>query len=489
MKKLKLKRYALVVLGILVTALLFIFGHNGHDATGVAMATATAVSLTPEEKEGFSEQEQKVLSAMKKMVNQLYEDARKGLITDAVLKQALADMKDGLSKDEIKSLKDEIKKLEDAAKEQGKVLANLKEFAAPDEVLSFEKAYEDNLKELQRIREAGTGFKTFYFGDYDPKKVTGDEDASAEKQSKNYITGIKTLFRAKSAGITSIGNSTASSPSSVTNPYSPFPQQLPEIVAVRRNPNFALNYVDVGSTNSAVLTWTEEGNSEGDAAVIAEGAAKPLQDKKFIDRISKAKKIAGHIVITEEMEVDTPRLATAVRRLFEQNVMRKYDDQVYADIIAVAPGYTLTALDNQIDNADNYAAIGAAIAQVESLNGMVDLIAINPADKWNMRLQKGSDGHYVAPPFTVGNNTYDGIKVVVTNKVAAGNFLVGEAKTYKVDEYKSYSLRIGWQNDDLVKNQFTAVGEVRFHSYIATNDLVAWCYASFDTVKQAIEKP
>lgn len=481
-KLLKINRWMLLALVAMVTALLYLFG--GHEPhAGEILAEAAVVTLTEEEKAGFSEGEQKMLLAVKKLMAVKTKEATTGLISSAELQQTIKEMKDGLTSQEIKALKDEIEKAEGILKTQGAALRALQEGGGQvDKGLSFEEAWENSLEAIKEIRAEGKGIKKFYFGE-----VKADKDKNGKEKEKKYVDGINRMF--KVAGITSIANSTASSPTQITNPYSPFPQQLPEIIGVRRNPNFATNYVDVGATNAAVLTWTEEGNSEGDAAITTEGNVKPLQDKKFVDRISKYKKMAGHIVVTEEMEEDTPRLATAVRRLFEENVMRKYDDQVWADIVAVAPGYTSTALDDQIDNADDYAAIGAAFCQLENLNAYPDTICINPSDKWRMRLQKGTDGHYVTPPFTVGQSSYDGVRVVVSNKVAAGNFLVAEMNKYKVDIYKSFSLRVGWQNDDLVKNQFTIVGEIKFHSYVATNDLVAFCYAQFATVKAAIEKP
>lgn len=487
LKFLKINRYAIMALVAIVSVLLFVFGGH-HEAAGQTLAVtgAGAVVLTDEEKKDMSEDEQKMLLSVKKMVTVYGDEWKKGLINSDAVKGLLKDLKDGLDKTELKKLEDEIAKLENALKEQGKEMTNLKSAATAEDGFSFEEAWDANVEVIKDIRAAGVGFKRFYFGE-----VKAEKDSKGQEKAKKHVDGITKLFKAtKAAGVTSVANSTASSPANVTNPYSPFPYQNPNIVFVRRNPNLALNFVDRGTTNSAVITWTEEGNSEGDAAIVAEGGLKPLQDKKFVDRISKAKKVAGHIILTEEMEDDTPRIATAVRRLFEENVMRKYDDLVYADIIAASPGYVSTALDDQIDNADDYAAIGAAICQLTTLNATADLIVMNPADRWRMKLTKSTgDGQYLLPPFSVGDQSFDGISVAVSNKVAAGYFLVGESKTYKVDEYKPFSLRAGWQNDDLVKNQMTIVGEIRFHSYIATNDLPAWCYASYAAVKAQIEKP
>ncbi len=483
LKFLKANRWWIVAGIAIISLLLFLVGgHQPH--AGEIIAETAVITLTEEEKTGMSEAEQKMLLATKKLIDVQVRSFKTGNVGKEEVERMIKEIKDGLTTGEIKLLKDEITRLEGIVKTHGNDINAFKEGGGSknDNGTSFEEAWEANLETIKEIRAAGVGFKRFYFGSVKP-----DVDKSGKEKEKKYVDGINRMF--KVAGVTSVGNSTASSPSSVTNPYSPFPQQLPEIIGVRRNPTFATNYVDVGSTNSAVITWTEEGNSEGDAAITAEGNLKPLQDKKFVDRLSKAKKMAGYFVLTEEMENDVPRVATSVRRLFEENVMRKYDDTVWADIIAVAPGYTSTALDDQVDNADDYAAIGAAFSQLESLNAYPDTICINPSDSWRMRLQKGTDGHYVLPPFVVGDKSFDAVRVVKSNKVAAGNFMVAEMSKYKVDIYKSFSLRVGYQNDDIVRNQVTVVGEIRFHSYVATNDLVGFCYASYATVKAAIEKP
>lgn len=480
----KNKHLMLRVMCAVVAALLFVFGGDSAEA-GTTVAMAAAVALTDEEKSTFNEQEQKMILAVKKLVAQSTEDAKKGTITSEEAKGIINDVTKGLRESELKALSDQIEALktvnetqETRLKAQGTALKALQEGGGPLDILSLEKALTDNMSDLKKFRAQKSGAKNFYFGDYEP---TPDEKGSV-------VTGIKSMFTKDPVNMT-VANTTSSSPTSVTNPYSPYPTQVPNITFLRRSQNLALNFVDVGSTNSSVMTWTEEVGQEGSIAVVAEGALKPQVSFTFQDKITKAKKAAGWIKITEEMENNIPRIVTAIRRLFQEKVMRAYDDLIYTDIITAAPGYAYTGLDDAIENADNYGAIAAAIAQIESLNYNPDLLVLNPADRWKMRLQKGTDGHYVLPPFEVNGQSFDGLRVIISNKVAVGNFLVGESNTWKVDEYKPYSLTIGWVNDDLIRNQYTAVGEVWFHSYIATADLAGWVYASFATVKAAIETP
>jgi hypothetical protein len=77
-------------------------------------------------------------------------------------------------------------------------------------------------------------------------------------------------------------------------------------------------------------------------------------------------------------------------------------------------------------------------------------------------------------------------KLVTANKVAANYALSGDLKQFKVDIYKDFTLRVGWINDDFIKNQFVIVGELRYHAYISDNRKKAIVYDNLDTIIAAI---
>lgn len=288
--------------------------------------------------------------------------------------------------------------------------------------------------------------------------------------------------------VTSISGNT-SVPSVPANPYFPLPTDTGEFVDIQLPKLFILGIIDNGETTSPALLWIEQGASVFGAAIVSEGGIKPFTTKKAVRRVSQYSKIAAIITITEELERDLPKLATEFKRLFTDEVMRTQHAQILTDILAIAPGYVNTALNGLIPTPDNYGAIGAAVAQIEALNFEPDFLAVNPNDFWRMNLTKDTVGHYNIPPFVtidMGNMRYAQLNLVVSPFIAAGYFLVGQAKTYKVDNYEDYTLRIGYINDDFAKNQYSAVGEVKYHSYIATNRVNAWCYAQFDAVKALI---
>lgn len=317
------------------------------------------------------------------------------------------------------------------------------------------------------------------------KDFEGDALKALQKIKENKTGFIE--IHIKDAATMTISGSTSSSPTDVTNPYKPL-IDTSDVVEIRQQKEFVFQLVDLGSTNEPVLIWTEEVGGEGDIELVTEGNLKPLQDFDFQDYISKYKKAAGYISLTDELITDLPRLTTAIKRLFKKKVMRQYHDFILADMIAVAPTYVATSLDDTIANPDNYAAIGAATVQMNDSNAYPDTLVMNHADVWAMRLQKDNTGQYIIPPLTAENGTsIAGYRVFTSGKIAVGKFLLVESGVYEVDEYEGYTVRMGYVNDDLIKNKFSMVGELKYHSKIPTNEKVALFYGDFAVIKAALD--
>jgi hypothetical protein len=354
---------------------------------------------------------------------------------------------------------------------------------------------EDALKlqgtELLKLQEAPKGV-TRSIEDFIEKDIFPQIPGLREKGQGNIaITGTQL----KAAGITSIGgNSIATmAGSALTSPYLPglggTDLELFEIV---RNPNWIINKVDLGRTNQVRLAWINEttvvGTDDVAGSNIAESGTKTLVQHKFQVEYSIAKKAAAYLQLTEEFDTDAPGLATAVRRMLEGDVMRAFDDAIQAAVIAAARPYEITGLTHLVDQANKYDALGAELAQVEYYNYVANTVAINPVTKWDMYESKNAvitsgPRDYIYPwwfPQEISP------KLVTANKVAANYALSGDLKQYKVDIYKDFTLRVGWINDDFIKNQFVIVGELRYHAYISDNRKKAIVYDNLDTIIAAI---
>ncbi len=260
------------------------------------------------------------------------------------------------------------------------------------------------------------------------------------------------------------------------------------VYAIERGLPFILNFVSVGNTNASALIWFDEVQKEGDFAITAEGALKPLVQYLFERRTASYRKAAGYSVITEEFDNDFPRLVSTIKQLMAIDVRNKMNDLILTDMLTQASAYAYNGLDGQIDNADDYAAIGAAIAQLSNFYYTPNVLVLNPADAWRMKLTKGTTGYYVMPPFQWNGKTYEFGTVIVDPRVTAGNFFIGDGSVYHVDLKGEIIVRMGYANDDFIRNQYTLVVEQYFYNYISNARKAGFIYANFDVVKADIEK-
>lgn len=293
------------------------------------------------------------------------------------------------------------------------------------------------------------------------------------------------ILEVKAASVTSIAGPNGSITNSITTGTA-LRLGDGEVFEIVRGPEFVLSFVNVGSTDSPMLIWFDEVPKEGDFVITAEGELKPKLQYIFDRKSSDYKKAAGFSVLTDEFMNDLPRLVTTIRRLLQIDCRLDMNDQIWADLIAAAPTYVYTGLNGQIANPDDYAAIGAAISQVQSLFFTPNVLALNPADLWRVRLLKDNNGRYQLPPFTFNGQSYEFGKVVVDPRVALGKFLVGDGTMFNVDLKGSLIIRIGYANDDLIRNQQSVVVEQYFYDYISTNRRGGLVYGDFAAIKALI---
>lgn len=334
---------------------------------------------------------------------------------------------------------------------------------------------EEQLPKIKELRAAGAGFY----------------EISSEDLVKAGVRNFSSRSKAASANLVTpsgtVGGTNGSVVDTVSPPGSPYLPGLGgsdlELFEIVRNPNFIITRVNVGTTNQSRLAWINEVDYQGTPdANVAEAGTKPLTQHKFQVEFSTAKKAAAYIILSEEFEADVPGLATAVRRMLTMDVMRTFDDAIQTAVIAAARPYEITGLDALVPFTTLFDALGALLAQVGFYNFIPNTIALNPVTSWQMMMDKDADGRYLNPPFMDRINRL----LVEATKVAVGFGLAGDLSQYRVDMYKQFTLRVGWINDQLIKNEFCIVGELRYHNYISDARKKAIVYNQLKAVQQKI---
>lgn len=256
--------------------------------------------------------------------------------------------------------------------------------------------------------------------------------------------------------------------------------------------------------------WEEEGDTEGAFAIVAQGALKPMTSYELVKNISTAQKVAGKYVVTEEFAKWRKNAYNIIQRLARNKMMRDFAAILTTDLLNDAAAYVSSALDEQYasDKVTDFHAIAAVAAQIEALDFFPDLLILNPQDKWRIGMSQDTTGQfYLTIPITspTGQTTMMGFNVRTSNRVAVGNFILGESGLWEI-EMEAVQLRVGYGltitggtdngggnvtnvSGDFDNNRFRVILETYFHDYIASNNEGSFVYANFETVKEAVTQP
>jgi Phage capsid family len=193
-----------------------------------------------------------------------------------------------------------------------------------------------------------------------------------------------------------------------------------------------LDLITVGNTNVAYSEYAQVIAETNNAAVVAEGALKPLSDLTTGTAESKAYTYADGFVVTNQTLADDGALVAFMESRIRQHVRGVIEQKLFN---GTGAGTEPTGIMNttgtlaQAFDTDVVTTLARALEKFQTNNGDADVQAIvmNPADIWSLRLLKGSDGHYL-----LGNPLQQGIvptpwgaPLVPSSKLTVGSALVG----------------------------------------------------------------
>lgn len=279
-----------------------------------------------------------------------------------------------------------------------------------------------------------------------------------------------------------------------------------EINDIRLTMPFIEDFSNTGSTNKPVYTYVDYVPGEGDVDFIAEGGEKAQLDLNIEVRTASPVKAAGYEILTEESITDIPRLESTARGyLFRKYLLKRQNGILFGDGLQQNPlGVTKIAaafnpatwVAEKIVKPNLHDAVIAVANQIYTTPSYTDDVEfypnvcfINPGDFAGLRLTKDNNGQYLFPSFTLfGEKTIDGIRIVAKSKIPAGKILMGDFMKLNIIDYVAYSVRIGWINDQFIKNLFTMLGEGRFYVYVKELEKRAFVYDDIANVIAGIEK-
>lgn len=270
-----------------------------------------------------------------------------------------------------------------------------------------------------------------------------------------------------------------------------------------RGQEYILNYISIGNTSRATIAYVDKSPTEGTMAITAEGALKPLISVSYVIRYSQARKMAGRTKISEEALDDLPFIMSAIRNELAYQHGIGVQGDIFTVVSAFAPAFVAGSLAASTTNPTNYDAIRAAIYAIKIASKgkyIPNAVLVASSDVYAMGATKDTTNQYVFPPFAMPDGTtISGVKIVEVADgvtVPAGTFIVGDWKKLHLENYKSFTVRIGQGIQgsatasaivsDFESNMYTLIGESRYHLWIYENEKTAFIKTTFAAVKTAI---
>ncbi|MTW11424.1 phage major capsid protein [Pseudoduganella eburnea] len=192
-------------------------------------------------------------------------------------------------------------------------------------------------------------------------------------------------------------------------------------------------------TTSNAIDWVRENVFTNGAAETTEGTAMPQSSITFSPGTMPVSTVAHWIKISRQLAMDNAALAAYINRRMVYGVNLRVENQLIAGngvspnisglTVAgnfVAHGYTAASL-NALGLANNrFDVIGKMIGDCAASDNPAEVIILNTADWWTLRLAKDNTGRYLLgdPGANVVPMLF-GLPVVASTAMAAGKVWVG----------------------------------------------------------------
>lgn len=249
-------------------------------------------------------------------------------------------------------------------------------------------------------------------------------------------------------------------------------ERRPGIIEIPLRPLSIRDILPSRSTDAAAIEYVRESGFTNNAAMVAEGAAKPYSDIDFALQTVSVRTTAHLMKASVQILADAPGLASfAIRR--GQGGLRIVEENQL--LTGNGTGQNLTGL---IPAATTFAHAGIpggnastqvdrirwAALQVRKSFYAADTVVLNPHDWALIELLKDTQGAYLFSAFTQGApRRLWGLNVVESDALAQGAFMVGNfSLAAEIADRQGITVDISTENvDDFEKNMVSVRVESR----------------------------
>jgi HK97 family phage major capsid protein len=237
----------------------------------------------------------------------------------------------------------------------------------------------------------------------------------------------------------------------------------------------AVRWGTIGAGRDSI-SWWEEATRTDSAEVVTENAAPSAGSAKTWTKQSMdIKMIKDFTKVSKSALEDFEYINSEVSDLMNNGIPRELEDQLIdgtgltkylKGITQYCKTFASPANFTKVPDANDGDVLAAAILQcmngntsdTEKKGYMPNLILLNPGSKVDMRLVKNSLGDYIKHPMvSMDGNNFDGVKIVTSLDLAAGEFIVGDFNQAKAYMKRNMRISFHYENEDDVLNDLVLV--------------------------------
>lgn len=242
-----------------------------------------------------------------------------------------------------------------------------------------------------------------------------------------------------------------------------------------------------GTTLSNAISYVYEYALTDSTDVTTEGSEYKQSDFDLKLATATVRKITAYILLSEEMLDDVAGLTSYISSRLPSKLKLKEDYELLygpgtgihlSGITTNATAYVDNLADDDISRID---VLVDACRQMRDDEYQATAMVIHPTDATLIKLTKDDNGNYIHPWIFMpkGQITLDGVPVVETTAITAGQFLVGDFKLgAQVFDRKQASLELSYENEDnFIKGMVTV--RIAERLTLAVYRSKAFIYGSF----------
>lgn len=259
------------------------------------------------------------------------------------------------------------------------------------------------------------------------------------------------------------------------------PEYYPGYTVLPQRPLTLLDLIARIPTTSDTIDWIKQTGFTNSAAMVAEATAstgtsgaKPESTLTFARETTPVETVAHYIPVTNRMLSDAP----AIRGVIDAQLMLGLDLELETEIISgngtspnldgILTDAGIQALGRGSDS--NIDALFKAMVAVQ-VTGLRQPTAhiVHPLNWETMRLAREGTGtgyiggYLLGPPSLIGATTLWGLPVVQSIGLTANTGLTGDfaATTMALFDREQTAVRVGYINDQFIRNMLTILAELR----------------------------